>query len=96
MEKSEDKTGGREKDRRRKTDQDPPNPNQKLTEKEVSILTGRAVSTLQKDRMRRQGIPYYKHGRFVHYIRKDVDDWKDRDVPRRIETADRERQPHAD
>jgi hypothetical protein len=43
-----------------------------LTEKEVSRLTGRARSTLQKDRFYRRGIPFIKRGRQVLYYPEDV------------------------
>ena len=43
-----------------------------LTEKQVSQLTGRALSTLRNDRQARRGFPYVKFGRFVRYSRKDV------------------------
>lgn len=52
-----------------------------FNEKEVSLLTGRSVSSLQKDRMRSNGIPYHKerpNGRvryhyleIIDYIQKD-------------------------
>lgn len=43
-----------------------------LKEAEVSRLTGRSPSTLQKDRFYRRGIPFVKHGRQVRYIWEDV------------------------
>jgi len=43
-----------------------------LTEREVSRLTGRALSTLRNDRQTGNGFPYIKWGRFVRYPRKDV------------------------
>lgn len=43
-----------------------------LTEKQVEHLTGRACSTLQKDRVQRRGIPFVKVGRSVRYYFRDV------------------------
>ena len=45
---------------------------QYLTEKEVSKLTGRALSTLRNDRQTGNGFPYVKWGRFVRYRKQDV------------------------
>ena len=44
-----------------------------LSEKEVAQLTGISVSTLQKNRFYRRGIPYSKVGRLVRYVLKDVE-----------------------
>lgn len=43
-----------------------------LTDEEVSNITGRARSTLAKDRLARTGIPYHKLGRLVRYKYADV------------------------
>lgn len=43
-----------------------------LTETDVAKITGRAKSTLQKDRARRVGIPFFKFGRSIRYTLKDV------------------------
>lgn len=43
-----------------------------LNEQEVSEITGRALSTLRKERFKRIGIPYYKIGRSVKYKSGDV------------------------
>jgi hypothetical protein len=43
-----------------------------LTEREVSEMTGRSRSALQKDRFYRQGIPFVKMGRSVRYLLNDV------------------------
>ena len=43
-----------------------------ITEKEVAEITGRAAQTLRNDRVRRRGIPYYKHGGSVRYLLQDV------------------------
>jgi len=44
-----------------------------LTEKQVSELTGFALSTLRNNRFKRQGIPYLKIGkRTVRYLLDDV------------------------
>ena len=40
---------------------------QLLTDYDVEAITGRARSTLQKDRLARRGIPYIKLGRLVRY-----------------------------
>ncbi len=45
-----------------------------LTDREVARLTGRARSTLQKDRVSGTGIPFVKLGpRLVRYRRADVE-----------------------
>lgn len=44
-----------------------------LTEKEVSLLTSRALSTLRNDRFLRRGIPYLKISkRSIRYRNTDV------------------------
>ena len=43
-----------------------------LTEREVSQLTGRALSTLRNDRQTGNGFPFVKWGRFIRYPKKDV------------------------
>ena len=43
-----------------------------LTEKEVSKITGIALSTLRNTRFQSRGIPYIKIGRSVRYDLKDV------------------------
>lgn len=43
-----------------------------LTDTQVAQITGRAKSTLQKDRVRRVGIPYIKIGRTIRYTLTDV------------------------
>ena len=43
-----------------------------LTEKDVAQVTGRAVSTLQKDRCAGGGIPFVRLGRLVRYRECDV------------------------
>ena len=45
---------------------------QLLTETDVSRLTGRAVSTLQKDRCVGTAIPFIRLGRLVRYRQSDV------------------------
>jgi len=44
-----------------------------LTEDDVSALIGRAVPTLQKDRVYGTGIPFVKIGRKAFYRETDVD-----------------------
>jgi predicted DNA-binding transcriptional regulator AlpA len=46
--------------------------NQYLNERQVSEITGRALSTLRNERSKRIGIPYYKIGRSVRYNFQDV------------------------
>lgn len=58
---------------------------QYLTEREVSRITGRAVSTLRNDRCRGVGIPYIKLIRQVRYEMTDVINYMD---ARKIQTAD--------
>ena len=43
-----------------------------LTEKEVSQMTGRSLSTLRSDRFNSRGLPYVKIGRSVRYALEDV------------------------
>jgi len=45
---------------------------QYLTEKQVSEITGRALSTLRNERSKGRGIPYIKVGRSVRYNLEDV------------------------
>ncbi|MFC1512221.1 helix-turn-helix transcriptional regulator [Candidatus Latescibacterota bacterium] len=45
---------------------------QYLNEKEVSKVTGIALSSLRNQRFERRGIPYYKVGRSVRYKVEDV------------------------
>ena len=45
---------------------------QLLNETDVSRLTGRAVSTLQKDRCVGTGMPFIRLGRLVRYRQTDV------------------------
>lgn len=45
---------------------------QYLTERQVSELTGRALSTLRNERSKRRGISYIKVGRSVRYSIEDV------------------------
>ena len=46
--------------------------NRYLNERQVSEITGRALSTLRNERSKRTGIPYYKIGRSVRYNFQDV------------------------
>ena len=43
-----------------------------LTEKQVVLLIGLSLSTLQKNRHKRKGIQYIKIGRSVRYALSDV------------------------
>lgn len=55
-----------------------------LTEREVSELTGRALSTLRNDRWLRKGFPYTRIGRSIRYSLRDIRDFMEerRIVPR--------------
>jgi predicted DNA-binding transcriptional regulator AlpA len=43
-----------------------------LSDREIAPLIGRAVSTLQKDRVTGGGIPFVRIGRLVRYRQSDV------------------------
>lgn len=43
-----------------------------LTEKQVALLIGFSLSTLQKNRHEGKGIPYSKIGRLVRYALSDI------------------------
>jgi len=45
---------------------------QYLKERQVALMTGRAVQTLRNDRAMRRGIPYSKIGKSVRYGLTDV------------------------
>ena len=44
-----------------------------LSDRDVERITGRAQSTLQKDRVAGRGIRFIRIGRLVRYRRSDVD-----------------------
>lgn len=46
-----------------------------LTQHDVSLILGRAESTLEKDRLRGCGVPFIKIGRMIRYRQADVDAW---------------------
>lgn len=46
-----------------------------LNEKQVSEMTGRALSTLRNDRHLRRGMPYLKIGKSIRYSQSDVITW---------------------
>ena len=46
-----------------------------LSDREVARITGRARSTLQKDRVCGQGIPFVRVGALVRYRESDVAAW---------------------
>jgi excisionase family DNA binding protein len=46
-----------------------------MDDHEVARLTGRARSTLQKDRVRGGGIPFVRFGKLVRYRPTDVAAW---------------------
>jgi predicted DNA-binding transcriptional regulator AlpA len=60
-----------------------------LDEKEISRLTGRAIPTLQKDRLNGEGPPFVKIGRHVRYQPSAVQAWLDKNT--RKSTSDRPR-----
>ena len=45
---------------------------QYLSERQVSEITGISMSTLQKDRHMRKGLPYIKIGKTVRYAYTDI------------------------
>jgi len=55
-----------------------------LTEIEAAKMTGIAMSTLQKHRMRNEGIPYIRFWRTIRYKRSDIVRFMEE---HRIETA---------
>ena len=58
---------------------------QYLTEKQVSVMTQSALSTLRNNRYMGAGIPYYKIGKSVRYSLEDVNNYMNR---RKIFTSD--------
>ena len=58
---------------------------QYLTEKEVSRITGRGLSTLRNDRSLGRGLPYIKLERQVRYELADVKAFMD---SRKVQTSD--------
>ena len=46
-----------------------------LSDREVAVLTGRARSTLQKDRLYGGGVPFVRVGRQVRYRQEDLAAW---------------------
>lgn len=56
-----------------------------LSEKEVSQMTGRALSTLRNERSLGKGLPYVKFGRSVRYPRADLISYLE---ARKIQTDD--------
>jgi predicted DNA-binding transcriptional regulator AlpA len=49
-----------------------------LDEVEISRLFGRAIPTLQKDRLHGDGPPFIKIGRLVRYRPSSVQEWLDK------------------
>jgi hypothetical protein len=62
-------------------------PNQLLTDRDLEKITGRARSTLQKDRVAGSGIPFVRLGRLVRYRPSDVSAFLDA-LPSRRSTSD--------
>lgn len=58
-----------------------------LSDRDVEKITGRARSTLQKDRVSGTGIPFVRIGRLVRYRQSDVTAFLD-SLPRRYSTSD--------
>ena len=48
-----------------------------INEEKLSELTGKSISTLQQDRWRGIGVPYYKIGGSVRYSETDVQNYLD-------------------
>jgi len=46
-----------------------------FNEREVAAMLGRSVASLRADRLKKQGIPYYKLRGMVRYRLKDVCDF---------------------
>ena len=49
-----------------------------ISEKEASSILGLSIKKMQKDRLQRIGLPYYKFGRSVRYKIADIEDWASR------------------
>jgi len=49
--------------------------NNLLDERDLSQVLGRAVSSIQKDRLRGGGVPFIRVGRQIRYRRSDLDQW---------------------
>lgn len=58
-----------------------------LSDRDVEKITGRARSTLQKDRVTGTGIPFVRIGRLVRYRQSDVSAFLD-SLPRRRSTSE--------
>ncbi len=59
---------------------------QYLTEKAVSLMTGRALSTLRNDRSQGRGLPYVVMiGRSIRYDLKDIQEYME---SRKVYTSD--------
>jgi len=58
-----------------------------LSDRDVARITGRARSTLQKDRVAGSGIPYVRVGRLVRYRPADVAAYLDA-LPSRRSTSE--------
>jgi predicted DNA-binding transcriptional regulator AlpA len=63
-----------------------------LSDRDVGRITGRARSTLQKDRVAGNGIPFVRLGRLVRYRQSDVTAYLDA-LPRRRSTSEPEPRP---
>ena len=58
-----------------------------LSDRDVEKITGRARSTLQKDRVAGTGIPFVRVGRLVRYRQSDVRAYID-SLPARYSTSE--------
>jgi predicted DNA-binding transcriptional regulator AlpA len=65
---------------------------QLLSDRDVEKITGRARSTLQKDRVSGGGIPFIRLGRLVRYRQSDVTAYLAA-LPSRRSTSEPEPQP---
>jgi predicted DNA-binding transcriptional regulator AlpA len=63
-----------------------------LSDREVERITGRARSTLQKDRVSGRGIPFLRLGRLVRYRQSDVTAFLDA-LPTHRSTSEPDQQP---
>lgn len=61
-----------------------------LSDRDVEKITGRARSTLQKDRVSGSGIPFIRIGRLVRYRQSDVSAYLDA-LPARRSTSEVDR-----
>ena len=51
-----------------------------ISEKQASVILGISVKKLQKDRLLKVGMPYYKIGRSVRYSLIGLHEWVDQQI----------------